>query len=88
MLRMGLFLAAILVPIQLFMGHLNGDYVHERQPAKFAAIEGRWHDEQPAGEVLIAFPDAANEANRFELENSVSRQLDRLDAASIPRRLD
>jgi cytochrome d ubiquinol oxidase subunit I len=68
MLRMGLFLAAILVPVQLFMGHLNGDYVHERQPAKFAAIEGRWHDEQPAGEVLIAFPDAANEANRFELK--------------------
>ena len=38
MLRMGLFLAAILVPIQIFFGHLNGDYVHDYQPAKFAAI--------------------------------------------------
>src|ERR1700733_8787739 len=68
MLRMGLFLAAILVPIQLFLGHLNGDYVHDRQPAKFAAIEGRWHDEQPAGEVLIAIPDEASEANQLELK--------------------
>ena len=40
MLRMGLFLAAVLVPVQILFGHLNGDYVHEHQPAKFAAIEG------------------------------------------------
>src|ERR1700744_607575 len=68
MLRMGLFLAAILVPIQLFFGHLNGDYVHDKQPAKFAAIEGRWQDEQPAGEVVIAVPDDAKEQNSFELK--------------------
>ena len=68
MLRMGLFLAAILVPVQLLLGHLNGDYVHDRQPAKFAAIEGRWHDEQPAGEVLIAIPDEASEENHLELK--------------------
>jgi cytochrome d ubiquinol oxidase subunit I len=68
MLRMGLFLAALLVPFQLFLGHLNGDYVHDKQPAKFAAIEGRWHDEQPAGEVLIALPDEARQANDFELK--------------------
>lgn len=68
MLRMGLFLATVLVPVQLFLGHLNGDYVHEKQPPKFAAIEGRWHDEQPAGEVLIAIPDEAKEENHFELK--------------------
>jgi cytochrome bd ubiquinol oxidase subunit I len=68
MLRMGLFFAALLVPFQLFFGHLNGDYVHERQPAKFAAIEGRWHDEQPAGEVFIAIPYEAKEQNYFELK--------------------
>ena len=66
MLRMGLGLAAVLVPLQMFFGHLNGDYVHDRQPAKFAAIEARWHDEQPAAEVLIAIPDAQKEINRFE----------------------
>jgi cytochrome bd ubiquinol oxidase subunit I len=68
MLRMGLFLAALLVPIQLFFGHLNGDYVHDKQPVKFAAIEGRWQDEQPAGEVLIAFPDEGKEQNYLELK--------------------
>jgi len=67
MLRMGLFSAAVLMPVQLFFGHLNGDYVHDRQPAKFAAIEGRWHDEQPASEVLLAIPDEANERNRYSL---------------------
>ena len=68
MLRMGLFLAAILVPIQIFFGHLNGDYVHDYQPAKFAAIEARWHDEQPASEVLIAIPDQQAERNLYEIK--------------------
>jgi len=68
MLRMGLFLAALLIPIQLVFGHLVGDYVHEHQPAKFAAIEGRWHDEQPASEVLIGLPDPATESNRYEVK--------------------
>jgi hypothetical protein len=35
---------------------------------KFAAIEARWHDEQPAGEVVIALPDAAMETNRYEIK--------------------
>jgi cytochrome d ubiquinol oxidase subunit I len=68
MLRMGLYLAAILMPIQLLFGHLTGDYVHDRQPAKFAAIEARWHDEQPAGEVVIAVPDDKLQSNHFELK--------------------
>jgi len=67
MLRMGLYLAAILVPVQLFFGHLTGDYVHDRQPIKFAAIEGRWHDEQPASEVLIGLPDPASETDRYAI---------------------
>ena len=71
MLRMGLYLAAVLVPAQLLFGHLVGDYVHERQPAKFAAIEGRWHDEQPASEVLFAIPDDRAEANRLEIKAPV-----------------
>ena len=65
MLSMGLALAAVLVPIQIFFGHLTGDYVHDYQPAKFAAIEARWHDEQPASEVLIAIPDDATESNKY-----------------------
>jgi cytochrome d ubiquinol oxidase subunit I len=68
MLRMGLFLAAVLMPLQIFFGHLTGDYVHDYQPVKFAAIEARWHDEQPAGEVLLAIPDPATETNAYEIK--------------------
>ena len=67
MLRMGLYLAAVLVPVQLVFGHLNGEYVVHHQPAKMAAIEARWHDEQPASEVLLAWPDVENRRNLFAI---------------------
>jgi cytochrome bd ubiquinol oxidase subunit I len=67
MMRMALGLAAVLVPVQLLFGHLVGDYTHDRQPAKFAAIEARWHDERPASEVLIAWPDERAERNRLAI---------------------
>src|ERR1700742_3877481 len=67
MLRMGLFLAALLVPLQLVFGPLVGDYVHDSQPAKFAATEGRWQDEQPAAEVLFAWPDVENRRNLYAI---------------------
>jgi cytochrome bd ubiquinol oxidase subunit I len=67
MLRMGLGLAAVLLPFQLLFGHLNGEYVVHHQPSKMAAIEARWHDEQPASEVLIAWPDVANHRNLFAI---------------------
>ena len=40
MLRMGLGLAAVLMPVQLLFGHLVGGYVNTYQPSKMAAIEG------------------------------------------------
>jgi cytochrome d ubiquinol oxidase subunit I len=67
MLRMGLFLAAVLVPVQLLFGHLNGEYVVHYQPSKMAAIEARWKDEKPASEVLLAWPDVAQRRNLFAI---------------------
>jgi cytochrome bd ubiquinol oxidase subunit I len=67
MLRMGLGLAAVLIPIQLFFGHLCGGYVNSYQPSKMAAIEGRWNDEKPAGEVLFAWPDVQSRRNLFAI---------------------
>ncbi len=67
MLRMGLGLAAVLVPIQLIFGHLNGEYVVHHQPSKMAAIEARWHNEKPASEVLLAWPDVGNRRNLFAI---------------------
>jgi cytochrome d ubiquinol oxidase subunit I len=67
MLRMGLGLAAVLMPIQLFFGHLNGIYVNNYQPSKMAAIEGRWNDEKPGSEVLFAWPDVENRRNLYAI---------------------
>jgi cytochrome bd ubiquinol oxidase subunit I len=67
MLHMGLYLAAVLLPVQAFFGHLNGEYVVHHQPSKMAAIEARWQDEKPAGEVLLAWPDVGNERNVFAI---------------------
>jgi cytochrome bd ubiquinol oxidase subunit I len=68
MLRWGLGLVAAMIPVQMFFGHLTGLYVHEHQPAKFAAIEARWKTQQPASEVLIAIPDPWAERNLLALE--------------------
>ncbi|MBW9116836.1 cytochrome ubiquinol oxidase subunit I [Rhizobium cauense] len=93
MVRMGLGLAAVLVPLQLFFGHLTGDYVHDKQPAKFAAIEGRWENEKPASEVLIALPDEASETNKYEVSipylgsliGSMSLTSEEIGLKSFPR---
>jgi len=63
----GMGLAAVLIPVQLFIGHLNGKYVVNHQPSKIAAIEARWHDEKPASEVLLAWPDEENRRNLFAI---------------------
>jgi cytochrome bd ubiquinol oxidase subunit I len=67
MLRMGLYFAAVLLPVQALFGHLNGEYVVHHQPSKMAAIEARWQDEQPASEVLLAWPDVENRRNLFAI---------------------
>ena len=67
MLRFGLGLAAVLVPVQLVCGHLVGGYVVNDQPSKITALEGRWHAQQPAGEVLIGWPNPAQERNDFQI---------------------
>ncbi len=67
MLNWGLALVAVIIPVQIGFGHLTGDYVHHYQPAKVAAIEARWHTEQPASEVLIGIPDEASQRNLLAL---------------------
>src|SRR5215469_1878365 len=67
MLHWGLGLVAVIIPVQLFIGHLNGKYVVQYQPSKIAAIEARWHDEKPASEVLLAWPDLESRRNLFAI---------------------
>ena len=68
MMHWGLALAAVLIPIQIFLGHLNGKYVYEHQPTKFAAIEARWHPQHPGTEVWFGIPDEASQTNLFAIE--------------------
>ena len=68
MLHWGLGLVAVIIPVQMFFGHVTGLYVLQYQPAKFAAIEARWKTQQPASEVLIAVPDPWAERNLFAIE--------------------
>jgi len=67
MLAMGLGMAAVLTPVQIAFGHLNGEYTAKHQPSKFTTIEGRWQTQGPAPLVVFAWPDTAAERNRFEL---------------------
>lgn len=47
---------------------LVGDYTHDRQPAKFAAIEARWRDESPASETVIAWLGEKGESNWLAID--------------------
>jgi cytochrome bd ubiquinol oxidase subunit I len=67
MLNWGVALVAVVIPVQILFGYLTGEYVLKHQPAKFAAIEARWKNQQSADEVLIAIPNEANERNLYAI---------------------
>jgi cytochrome bd ubiquinol oxidase subunit I len=68
MLKWALPLLAILVPAQMFVGHLAGEIVLKHQPAKFAAIEARFQTQQPASEIIISWPDEKTSQNLYAIE--------------------
>ena len=60
--------AAILIPVQIFLGDLHGLNSLEHQPAKVAAVEAVWKTEKGAPLVLFAIPDAKTQENKFAIE--------------------
>jgi cytochrome d ubiquinol oxidase subunit I len=66
-LRMGVRLAALLIPLQIFLGDLHGLNTLEHQPAKIAAMEAVWHTGRGVPLVLFAIPDTEARSNRFEI---------------------
>jgi cytochrome d ubiquinol oxidase subunit I len=66
-LRVGLTLAALLIPLQIMVGDMHGLNTLHHQPQKIAAMEGVWHTERGAPLLLFAWPDAATQSNRFEI---------------------
>ncbi|MCJ8318772.1 MAG: cytochrome ubiquinol oxidase subunit I [Colwellia sp.] len=59
--------AALLIPLQIFVGDLHGLNTLKYQPAKVAAMEGAWHTEKGLPLVLFALPDEKERKNHFEI---------------------
>jgi cytochrome d ubiquinol oxidase subunit I len=66
-LRVGLTLAALAIPVQIFVGDLHGLNTLEHQPQKIAAMEGVWETERGAPLLLFAIPDDQLRKNHFEV---------------------
>ncbi|WP_263769580.1 cytochrome ubiquinol oxidase subunit I [Propionivibrio soli] len=59
--------AALLIPLQIVVGDLHGLNTLEHQPAKVAAMEGLWETQRGVPAVLFALPDEATRSNRMEI---------------------
>jgi cytochrome d ubiquinol oxidase subunit I len=68
MIRMALNLLIILVPLQIFLGDLHGLNTLEHQPAKLAAIEGRYDTVKPTPLTIFGIPDDKNAMMRDAVE--------------------
>ncbi|MCZ8251198.1 MAG: cytochrome ubiquinol oxidase subunit I [Hylemonella sp.] len=66
-LRTGLYVAAFLIPLQIWVGDMHGLNTLKHQPAKLAAMEGIWDTQKGAPAVLFALPDQATQSNKYEL---------------------
>jgi cytochrome d ubiquinol oxidase subunit I len=66
-LRVGLTVAAALIPLQIFVGDLHGLNTLEHQPQKIAAMEGVWETQRGAPLLLFAIPDDEQRRNHFEI---------------------
>jgi cytochrome d ubiquinol oxidase subunit I len=66
-LRVGLTLAVLVIPLQMFVGDLHGLNTLQHQPQKVAAMEGVWHTERGAPLLLFAWPDEKSRSNHFEI---------------------
>jgi cytochrome d ubiquinol oxidase subunit I len=68
MMRMALDLLIVAVPLQMVLGDQHGLNTLEYQPAKLAAIEGRYDTAQPAPLTLFGIPDDEAAVMRHAIE--------------------
>ena len=66
-LKVGIGMAAIIAPLQIVAGDLQGINTLEHQPQKIAAMEANWETRGNVPLVLFAIPDEATRSNRFEI---------------------
>ena len=66
-LKTAVFTAAILMPVQIYIGDAHGLNTLEYQPQKIAAMEGNWNTQSHAPLLLFAIPDESARENSFEI---------------------
>jgi len=66
-LKIALTVAAIMTPLQIFVGDQHGLNTLEHQPQKVAAMEGLWHTEKNVPLLLFALPDEQAKTNHAEI---------------------
>ena len=66
-MRVGLTLGALLIPLQIFVGDLHGLNTLQHQPQKIAAMEGVWATQRGVPLLLFAWPDEEQRRNHFEV---------------------
>jgi cytochrome d ubiquinol oxidase subunit I len=66
-LKTAVFVAALLVPLQIFVGDLHGLNTLKHQPQKVAAMEGIWDTQKAVPMLVFAIPDEKTRSNHFEL---------------------
>jgi cytochrome d ubiquinol oxidase subunit I len=67
MMRMAIWLLAILAPLQVLLGDLHGLNTLKHQPIKIAAMEAHWDTFGRGDFHVFAWPDEEAEANRFAI---------------------
>jgi cytochrome d ubiquinol oxidase subunit I len=66
-LRTALKVAAVLIPVQIFVGDQHGLNTLHHQPAKIAALEAIWETERSAPLTLFAIPNEEQRRNDFAI---------------------
>jgi cytochrome bd ubiquinol oxidase subunit I len=66
-LRVGILMAAVLIPLQIAAGDAHGLNTLEHQPQKIAAMEGNWETQSRAPLLLFAIPNKETRSNDYEI---------------------
>ena len=67
-MKTAVYVAAVLIPLQIYAGDAHGLNTLEYQPAKIAAMEGIWETEREAPLLLFAIPNKETKSNDYEVK--------------------
>lgn len=66
-MKVGVFIIAIMIPLQFVIGHKLGGKMVDYQPEKIAAMEAIWKTESDLSYTLIGFPDDQSNTTKFAI---------------------